>query len=165
MTTATTTGWTVTAWHCGCCAVEWRRRNAPPGWYDAAPGRPDGVGGGLFWHNTVDEFLAEHRDIVPVDVDNPRVLLAEVARLTALTRTVDLFGIGFTWTDPATGKRHDLRPSDVTVTLAADQQTEVERLRLMLAKVCDLHGHHAPSDTAPAACPAGSPGPARPTSP
>jgi hypothetical protein len=73
-------GWIVTAWHCGCHPVNWYRRTPSPPGRPAAPGVPAGVTGGLFWHDTVDEFLAEHRDVVPVDVDNPAALLAELAQ-------------------------------------------------------------------------------------
>jgi hypothetical protein len=56
-------------------------------------------------------------------------LLVEVQRLTALVRTVDLFGTGFVWTDRATGKQHMLHPADVAVILRADQGTEIEKIK------------------------------------
>jgi hypothetical protein len=56
-------------------------------------------------------------------------LLAEVQRLAALVRTVDLCGTGFVWTDRATGKQHMLHPADVAVILRADQGTEIEKIK------------------------------------
>jgi hypothetical protein len=56
-------------------------------------------------------------------------LLAEVQRLAALVRTVDLCGTGFVWTDRATGKQHMLNPVDVLVVLPADQRTEIEKIK------------------------------------
>jgi hypothetical protein len=75
-------GWSATAWLCSCCAVNWQRwRWTPPG-RPAAPDTPWGVRGGLFSHNTLDEFFAQHRDITPVEVDNQAALLADLTRVT-----------------------------------------------------------------------------------
>lgn len=60
---------------------------------------------------------------------------AEIARLRALIRTVDLCGTGFVWRDRTTGKEHLLNPIDVDVIIGAEHQTEVERLRAELDQV------------------------------
>lgn len=56
-------------------------------------------------------------------------LRAVVKQLSAMVRTVDLFGTGFVWTNPITGAERLLHPADVAVILPADQQTEIEKIK------------------------------------
>jgi hypothetical protein len=82
------------------------------------------------------KFVSDSRGTRVLGQDVPR-LVAEVERLRALVRNVEIFGTGFVWT-PSDGSRElVLHPAEVQVFIAVDQKTPIEAERDAYRAVVD----------------------------